>query len=133
MSDGGDNASTSNFNDVINAVRESQATIYTIGIFDQDDPDRNPNLLKRLASVSGGEAFIPKELSDLTSICQGIAKDIRNRYTVGYVPDEDHGKKGVRHIRVTANYPGGKNLIVHARTSYRFPDDPSAGKKSSQK
>ena len=46
--------------EVMRMVRESRATIYTIGIFDEDDPDRNPGLLRRLAQVSGGESYFPE-------------------------------------------------------------------------
>src|ERR1019366_7199885 len=55
VSDGGDNSSTHGSEEVARMVRESRATIYTIGIFDDDDGDQNPRLLRRLAQVSGGE------------------------------------------------------------------------------
>jgi Ca-activated chloride channel homolog len=121
ISDGGDNASRSRLIDVIDAVGESRATIYTIGIFDADDPDRNPGLLHRVASVSGGEAFLPRETEDLNRICRQIAKDIRNRYTISYTPADSNGK-GRRAINVVATAPGGRKLTVHARTSYKFPE-----------
>ena len=66
-------------------IEESAATVYTVGIFDPDDPDRNPGVLKRIASVSGGECFLPGELEPILPICQKIAKDIRSRYTIGYL------------------------------------------------
>jgi Ca-activated chloride channel family protein len=122
ISDGGDNASRSNINDVIEAVRESRATIYTVGIFDTDDVDRNPGLLRRLANVSGGDAFFPKELPGLNQICKQIATDIRNRYTVGYVPSESNGSGALRSINVSVSRPGEK-FMIRARTSYRFPKE----------
>jgi hypothetical protein len=67
-------------------VRESRATIYTIGIADANDHDRNLALLRRLAQVSGGESFFPQYLSEAIGICRQIASDIRARYTIGYVP-----------------------------------------------
>lgn len=121
ISDGGDNASVKRLSDVIDAVGESRATIYTVGVYDEDDPDRNPGLLHRLADVSGGEVFLPRETGDLNAICRQIAKDIRNRYTVSYVPSDSNGKTR-RSVSVTATSPGGKKLTVRARTSYKFPD-----------
>jgi Ca-activated chloride channel family protein len=126
ISDGGDNASLARLPDVVNAVRESRATIYTIGIYDEDDVDRNPGLLRRLASISGGEAFFPKQLTELSTICRQIAKDIRNRYTVGYVPDNLQGQPPIHKIRVTATADGQKNLVVRARTSYQLPGQTQA-------
>ena len=109
-------------------VRESRATIYTIGIFDADDPERNPALLRRLAQVSGGEAFFPAQLSEVVGICRQIASDIRTRYTIGYVPVRSSEQGSLRKIAVTASTPGGHKLAVHTRTSYILPPkDPLAG------
>ncbi len=96
ISDGGDNQSTQGPRELMRVVQESHATIYTIGIFEAEDPDRNPALLRRLAFVSGGEAFFPKQLSGVIGICRQIASDIRTRYTIGYVPvrDSERGSCG---------------------------------------
>jgi VWFA-related protein len=120
VSDGGDNASVHNLNDVLAAVRESLATIYTVGVFEPDDPDRNPGLLSRLASVSGGEYYESRDTGDLKTICRQIALDIRNRYTLAYVPSDS--SQGTRSISVTATSASQTKLIVHARKSYRFPE-----------
>src|SRR5262245_41334476 len=63
----GDNASSATLDRVLARARFSNATIYTIGIFDRDDSDRNPGVLKSLAETTGGERFLPRsaEPSDL--------------------------------------------------------------------
>jgi len=38
----------------------SEAIIYAMGLFEEEDLDRNPGVLKRLAKATGGEAFLPK-------------------------------------------------------------------------
>ncbi len=119
VSDGGDNASKCQMPDVVDALHGSFATIYTIGIYDSDDPDRNPRVLKKLAEISGGESFFPRELDDVERICRQIALDIRNRYTIAYVPSESDAKV-VRNIRVEVKSEKRAKMIVHARTSYRF-------------
>lgn len=119
VSDGGDNASTHNLHDVLAAVRQTLATIYTVGVFDLDDPDRNPGLLRKLAQVSGGEYYPPSTVGGLNAICRQIALDIRNRYTIAYVPSESAGR--TRSITVIA-IADGRKLVVHARRSYQFPD-----------
>ncbi|HUS07478.1 MAG TPA: VWA domain-containing protein [Bryobacteraceae bacterium] len=116
VSDGGDNASAISAADVLRLAEESTATIYTIGIFDEDDKDKNPGFLKRLASVTGGEAFLPQNLGELVPTCEKIAKDIRNRYTIGFAP----GVTGnaTRKLRVLASAPDRGKLIVRTRTHY---------------
>jgi len=123
VSDGGDNVSAHKLQDVMNDVRRSVATIYTIGIFDEEDPDRNPGVLKQIAKVSGGEAFFPKKLDEIGAICSDIAKDIRARYTIGYVPVSGD-KASERHTKVIATSPSGQKLVVKARTSYLFAPEP---------
>jgi VWFA-related protein len=130
ISDGGDNSSTHRSEEVMRAVRESRATIYAIGVYAADDHDQNPGLLRRLARVSGGEAFFPAQLSEVTGICRQIASDIRIRYTVGYVPIRSGQQGSLRKIKVTASTPGGRRLVVRTRTSYSLPDTDEAGEVS---
>jgi Ca-activated chloride channel family protein len=125
VSDGGDNCSIHRFEDVMQLVRESQATIYTIGIFDEEDRDRNPGLLGRLARISGGWAFLPKDVSEVVDICRQIATDIRNRYTIGYVPVRSGDRGSLRKIKVVARQSDGRKLTVRTRTSYFLPDNRS--------
>ena len=47
-------------------TEESRATIYTIGIFDEQDLDRNPAVLRKLAQISGGDTTIEATLSGST-------------------------------------------------------------------
>jgi len=120
VSDGGDNVSTHAFSEVMQQVLESRATIYTVGLFDENDRDKNPDVLRKLANTSGGVAFLPKKLDEVVPICRQIAKDIRTRYTIGYVPSSlEH--RGTRHIKVAVNSPGHEKLIARTRTSYVVP------------
>jgi VWFA-related protein len=123
ISDGGDNASTHKLKDTMDAVLKSAATIYTIGIFDEDDPDRNPGVLKNFAHVSGGDVFFPRTLEGLVPACRQIARDIRTRYTIGYVPSTTNGNRQ-RNIRVAVSAPDRGHLVARTRTSYLFPDVP---------
>jgi len=102
-------------------IEESHTTIYTVGIFDADDEDRNPQVLKRIASASGGESFLPTESGELVPIFERIAKDIRNRYTIGYIPARTGEKTGFRKIRVAVDAPEHQKLTVRTRTGYFVP------------
>ncbi len=117
ISDGGDNISQQHFRDVMNRVLESRATIYTLGLFDEDDPDRNPDVLRKLANVSGGVCYLPKKLSEIVDISRQIAKDIRTRYTIGYIPSHTE-KTGTRHVKVQVTSPNHEKLIARTRTNY---------------
>ena len=118
ISDGGDNASRHSLNQVLQLARRSETIIYTIGLFGDDDLDANPAVLEKIASATGGEAFFPKHISTIVEICEEIAEDIRNQYTIGYSPANNHFDDRYRSIRVTAATPGGKKLRVRTRPGY---------------
>jgi VWFA-related protein len=119
ISDGGDNASRHTRIQTIEGVEKGTATVYVIGIYDPEDRDRDPGFLRRLADTSGGEAYFPSSTDELEPLCQGIAQEIRARYTVGYVPRESE-RDAIRSIHVRAEAPGLGHLRVRTRSRYRY-------------
>jgi VWFA-related protein len=118
ISDGGDNASTHTLADILHAGNKSNIQVYTIGIFDSDDPDKNPAVLKQLALASGGEAFMPQELTEVVSVCESIAKDIRSQYTLGYMSSAATQGNSYHSIKVLARGTGKAKLVVRTRSGY---------------
>jgi Ca-activated chloride channel family protein len=121
ISDGGDNASKHNLAQVIAMAKASDAIIYAIGIFDEQDGDQNPGVLKRFAKETGGEAFFPESSKEIATICEGIARDIRNQYALAYVPALSKLDGGYRTVEVKAGAPGHGRLSVRTRTGYSVP------------
>jgi len=118
ISDGGDNASAHSLAQVLKMADQSRAIIYTVGVFPEEDPDANPRVLRRLAQATGGEAFFPRQLSEVGAICERIARDIRNQYTIGYVSTNATRDGAQRAIRVVARAAGHSRLSVRTRASY---------------
>jgi len=131
ISDGGDNASKHKLSEILAMVGQPDVIVYTIGIFDEQDPDRDPGVLKRLARDTGGEAFLPESLKDVAPICEKIAHDIRNQYTIAYVPTNRKRDGSYRVVQVKASAAGRGRLSVRARTGYFAPSAlPSAAAKA---
>ncbi len=118
ISDGGDNASHHTLSQVLESAGRSDAIIYTIGLFDEYDQDCNPGVLRSIARVTGGEAFLPKETSKVVPICERIAEDIRTQYTIGYLPSSQKLDNTYRTIAVTATGQHGEKLLVRTRAGY---------------
>jgi VWFA-related protein len=118
FSDGGDNASSHSLAEVLKQAEESSALVYTIGIPDEDDRDWNPQVLRSLARATGGEAFFPRQLEQVVAICERIAHDIRNQYTLGYVPTAAAQPGVLRKIRVVVRAEGSGKLSVRTRSGY---------------
>ena len=108
-------ARTSTLKDVLARARLSNVVIYTIGIFDGDDPDANPRALKDLAEATAGERVLPDSAGPLLGACARIAREIRAGYTIAFVPpDQD----GIYHrVRVDVDVTG-QSLVVRTRPGY---------------
>jgi Ca-activated chloride channel homolog len=119
ISDGGDKASKAGLEQVLKMAEQSSAMIYTIGIFEPDDPDRNPKVLQRLAQETGGEAIFPTRISETVEICERITRDIRDQYTIGY-SSPNASREGTYHkVRLTARMNENGKLSVRTRAGYR--------------
>jgi Ca-activated chloride channel family protein len=118
ISDGGDNASKAPLDRVLKMAEQSNAVIYTIGIFDPDDPDGKPGVLRRLAHETGGQAFFPDKLAEAVEICEHIAKDIRDQYTIGYSSSNEKRNGTYHKIRLTARSAKDGKLSVRTRAGY---------------
>jgi Ca-activated chloride channel family protein len=125
VSDGRDNVSLHKRDQTIELVERSAATIFTIGLFDADQYDADPGILRQFAKISGGEALFPMNLADVSGACHRIAKEIRARYTIGYIPREakDANAAPLRHLQVKVSAAGRNGLTVLTRTSYIY-DEP---------
>jgi VWFA-related protein len=133
VSDGGDNVSAHSLAEVMKLAGLSSAVIYTVGIFQEEDPDRNPGVLKRLAQATGGEAFFPGQIGDVVAICERIARDIRHQYTIGYVPINLAHDGAYHAIRVLARAQGHHDkLSVRTRTGYIASGEPRRDDKNAQ-
>jgi Ca-activated chloride channel family protein len=116
ISDGGDNVSQTRLETVLARARESNAAIYTIGVYDADDVDKNPRVLKSLAETTGGERFLPNSPGELLAACERIAREIRSGYTIGVVPPAQDGT--YHRIKLEIDPGAGRKLNVRTRPGY---------------
>jgi len=122
ISDGGDNHSRYNVTEVKNALRETDALLYSIGPSPDDlRGDNNGRLMKQLAEITGGR-LLEIGGTDLADLSQKIIIDLRNRYVLYYSP-QDRTRDGRFHrIDVQVVPPRGLGkLTPHWRTGYYAP------------
>jgi VWFA-related protein len=126
VSDGGDNASAISRQQVLAQAQASNAVIYTIALVDPMDSEADPGFLSQLSEITGGVAFRPRRISDVEEIFQRVARDIRNMYTLGYVPSSSAAaramksaqKEELRRVSVDVRLPTGQKLAVRTRRAY---------------
>jgi VWFA-related protein len=118
VSDGGDNASTTTFDQVLMSAQAANTVIYTIALIDPLERDASRKRLRQLAEVTGGEAFQPRNMAQVDDVLRRIARDIRNIYTIGYVPADTNRDRRVRRLRVLVTAPNGRDVRVRTRQRY---------------
>lgn len=118
VSDGGDNASSITRQQVVANAQGSNAVIYTVGVIDPVDTDANPRFLRQLSDASGGQSFEPQSVADVGKVLQSVARDIRNMYTLGYVPGSSAKKEELRRVSVNVSLPSGRKARVRTRRAY---------------
>ncbi len=118
ISDGGDNASSHTVEQVISDATNSDVLIYTIGLFGKDEDLTSPAFMKRIAEVTGGEAFLPARPSQAANSCKRIAQTIRNEYTLGYSPNNAESTGAFRAIQVSVTRRRKEKLMARTRLGY---------------
>ena len=133
ITDGEDNKSSYTLDEVIERLRDSNVTVYAIGLLEQNDQRgglfrKSPShkakkALEEIAEATGGEAFFPKTFEEVEELCRQIAHDLRNHYTIGYNPSNRNLDGTWRNVEVKVNAPRGfPKLSVRTKPGYRAPD-----------
>lgn len=122
VTDGEDDASMLTLQQAIERVQALHGPeIYAIGLlYDDSGPEahRARQALELLTEQTGGLAYFPRSLQNVSEIAGEVASDIRNQYTVAYHPTRPIRLGGYRTVRVEASAPGHKHLIVRTRSGY---------------
>jgi Ca-activated chloride channel homolog len=118
ISDGGDNASKHTLREASDLATSSSSLVYSVGLFDERNKEKKPEILERLATITGGKAYFPQDSSGLPEVCKRIAIDIRSQYTLGFVPSNQNVDGKFRKIRVEVRSPKHDKLTVRTRSGY---------------
>src|SRR6201988_1296501 len=130
VTDGEDNVSRNTLEKTVREIQKSNVVIYSIGLFsDEDKKNRKKAMraLKDISTASGGVAFFPENVDDVHNICDQVARDIRNQYTLGYYPTNTKKDGTFRTVQVDIIPPHGKGkLVARTRNGYFAPNQTSA-------
>jgi len=120
VSDGGDNASRRSYKEIVALARQSDAVIYTIGLLGTlpAAEEEDAGLLVRLCKDTGGIAYFPKTIDEITAMSAEIERDLREQYLLGFVPGENRDGRAFRKIAVSVSAAARGRLHVRARAGY---------------
>lgn len=117
VSDGEDNQSHGTRDQALEATQLADTFIYAISTnnLSQGDTDGD-KVLKYFTSQTGGKAYFPFKLEDLSTSFEIIAEEVRHQYNITYRP-EPLVNDGQFH-KVEIRVKGHKELTVRHRTGY---------------
>lgn len=118
VSDGEDNQSEVSRAQAIEMAQRAEVLIYAISTDDSGLILRGDKNLQQLADSTGGRAFFPFKMKDITHSFASIEDELRSQYVVSYKPADFDADGRYRSIEISALKQG---LQVRARKGYFAP------------
>jgi len=118
VSDGEDNQSDYTKAQAIEMAQRSEVIIYAISTDDSGLVMRGDKVLEQLAEATGGRAFFPFKMKDITHSFAAIEDELRSQYVVSYKPADFDADGRYRSIEISTLK---KDLQVRARKGYFAP------------
>lgn len=112
VSDGDDRGSLRQESELFELLRRSDVQIYTVGFVNNlnDELDLNEKIsqkqkartfLTQLAVITGGKAYFPESIEQLSQIAEDISSDLRTQYLITYLPTNENRDSRFYDIKVT--------------------------------
>jgi len=122
ISDGDDNQSRVGIYEALLATQRNNVAIFAIstnakGLGGERNTAGN-NILKRLATETGGTAFFPEKFEDLSGNFREITQHLRSQYTLAYQSSNPILNGAFRRIRIDTM---DKRYVVKSRNGYYGP------------
>jgi len=100
MTDGNDNNSFHNLEDVVIYADTNDVSVYTIGL----GGDFDENILKKIADSTGGQFYPAPNSSQLDSIYKTISKALYSQYALSYTTTNANFDGTYREVIISADY-----------------------------
>jgi len=118
VSDGEDNQSEVTKAQAIEMAQRAEVIIYAISTDDSGLVMRGDRVLEQLADSTGGRAFFPFKMKDITHSFAAIEDELRSQYIVSYKPADFDADGRYRSIEISSLK---KDTQVRARKGYFAP------------
>jgi Ca-activated chloride channel family protein len=118
LSDGDDNLSHVTREEAIEMAARAEVIVYTISTNVSGMKDKGDKVLERIAEATGGRAFFPFQMRDVSDAFLSIQEELRSQYAVAYKPANFAADGRYRTIEILAQERG---LKVRTRKGYYAP------------
>ncbi|MGD0826323.1 MAG: VWA domain-containing protein [Terriglobales bacterium] len=118
LSDGDDNSSHVSREEAIEMAQRADTIVYTISTNVSGMKGKGDKVLERIADATGGRAFFPFQMRDVSDAFVSIQEELRSQYAVAYKPANFVADGRYRTIEILAQ---DKGLKVRTRKGYYAP------------
>lgn len=118
LSDGEDNLSHVTREEAIDMAQRAEVIVYTISTNISGMKGNGDKVLERIADATGGRAFFPFQMREVSDAFLSIQEELRSQYAIGYKPADFATNGRYRTIEVLAQEKG---LKVRTRKGYYAP------------
>ena len=119
LSDGDDNQSHVTREEAIEMAQRAEVVVYAISTNVSGQKNRGDKILERIAEATGGRAFFPFKIQDVSDAFNDIQAELRSQYLLSYKPADFVADGRYRSIVLTA--VNQKHLQVRSRRGYYAP------------
>jgi len=122
FTDGEDTSSLVSFDEVLDLAKRSETTIYTIALRGADVGAKGFReaefVLRTLAQETGGRAFFPMKIEDLSAVYSEIADELSSQYILGYISTNSKRDGTWRRVDIRISRP---SLTPRTKKGYYGP------------
>ena len=118
LTDGEDNLSHVTREEAIDMAARAEVIVYTISTNISGMKGKGDKVLERIADATGGRAFFPFQMRDVSDAFLSIQEELRSQYAVAYKPANFLPDGRYRTIEILAQ---DKGLKVRTRKGYYAP------------
>lgn len=121
LSDGQDNQSRVTREEAIEMAQRAEVIVYTISTNISGMKGKGDKVLERIADATGGRAFFPFQIRDVSDAFTSIQDELRSQYAMSYKPAGFVADGRYRTIEILARE---KSFRVRTRKGYYAPKNP---------
>jgi Ca-activated chloride channel family protein len=130
ITDGNDDTSYYSLKELVAKIQESDVQVFCVGFLDElpgkgifsrwsnSETKKYHDALVRISEESGGNAFFPKDASEILGVVDEIARDLRGQYSIGYFSSNTARDGAFRTVKIELTEKKTDGMKIRHRRGY---------------
>ena len=134
ITDGNDDTSYYSLKELIAKIRESDVQVFCVGLLDDlpnkgifsrwsnSEAKKYQDALVSISEQTGGNAFFPRDASEIRGVVDEIARDLRGQYNIGYYSSNPARDGAYRIVKIELTDKKSGDMKIRHRRGYFAPE-----------